>query len=335
MRHGGIEMLPAVAALCGLVAAVGCAGGGDEPLGDGDAGGSSPPIGALVTVLPQRPMVEAIGGDLVDVTVLVAEGQDPHLVEPMPSQLVAAAGADVWFTVGSGVEFELKNRERIAGQRAGMRVVDCHGGIDLLPLEGGGHGDHGEGEGSGAVDGQHHHGQGRTSAVTTDPHVWLAPDNLRVMADHVRDALIAIDPAHEDRFREGHAAYCATVDQLRADLDAALAASRGAAFLTMHPAWGYLARAYGLHQIAVEEGGHEPGPTGVASVIERARGEGASVILVSSLADPRGARVIADQAGLIVVPADPLAEDVPATLRAVARAISGGPAAAEPGEGSR
>jgi len=64
-------------------------------------------IGVAVTIMPQKEMVEAIGGDRIKVTVMVPPNASPHTYSPIPSQMAAVAEARLYFKVGSGVEFEI------------------------------------------------------------------------------------------------------------------------------------------------------------------------------------------------------------------------------------
>ncbi len=251
-------------------------------------------IRVIVTLLPQQHMAQAIGGERVEVTVMVPPGQSPHSYEPTPGQLLAVSKADLYFTVGSGVEFEIKNLELLQQQNPEMKIIDGHVGIDLLSVDGGSActDDHGEGH--------HHHG-------TTDPHVWLDAVNAQIMAGHLLAALIEVDPEYEAQYRSNHNGWTMAMADADTRIRALLSIHRGKAFLTYHPAWGYFARAYGLEQIAVEEGGQQPGPAGVSRVIEQARQAGIQAVIASPQYDTSSAQVIAAEIGGVVLPLNPLA----------------------------
>jgi len=92
-------------------------------------------VGVIVTIQPQLEFARRVGGDRVKVTVLVGEGQDPHTAQLTTGQLKDIARADLYFTVGSGVEYELANMGRILAQNDDMQVVDGSEGIQLIPFE--------------------------------------------------------------------------------------------------------------------------------------------------------------------------------------------------------
>ena len=73
----------------------------------GQKGMASGKIGVAVTILPQVEFVERVGGDKVDVTVMIPPGASPHTYEPVPSQIAVLSRAKMYAKVGSGLQFEL------------------------------------------------------------------------------------------------------------------------------------------------------------------------------------------------------------------------------------
>lgn len=295
-----------IALLVCLAMASGCRDGA-EPATD-----PLQPLVALATLPPLGAMVRDIGGERVDVTVLVPAGQSPHSYEPTPGQLVKASKARLWFTVGSGVEFEVNHARALRENNPGMTIVECSERIELMGIAAGEHHDHHH---------HHHHGE---AEQTHDPHVWTSPANVRAMAYNVLSELIHVDPHHEDYFRENYEGVTEALDQLEARLAELLVPRTDTTFLTYHPSFGYFARDYGLHQRAIEEAGHQPGPAGVAATVKQARDEGVRVIVVSPQYDAASAQVIAEELGGEVVRIDPLAEDYVATMSALAEAVARG-----------
>ncbi len=290
-------------ALLSLLSLLSCATAGCG----GDGGGGDPEgLDVVVSIEPQRWLVERVGGDRVRVTAMVPPGQSPHGYEPVPGQLVEVARADLYLAVGTGVEFEITHLAALKEQAPRMTVVETAADVRLRTWAHECDHDH---------DHDHDHG-------VQDPHVWLAPANLRTMAGQVLDALATADPAGAEGYRQRAMALDAELDALDGELRTRLAPRRGAAFLVVHPSWGYFADAYGLRQLAVEQGGQQPGPAGLAAVIDQARREGVDTVFVAPQFDASSAQVIATEIGGLVVTADPLAGDVPAQLRALAAALA-------------
>jgi zinc transport system substrate-binding protein len=259
-------------------------------------------IGAIVSIGPQREMVEAVGGDLVKVTVMVPPGESPHTYSPVPSQMKEVAKAKVYFEVGSGVEFELNHLDTLRSQNKGMKVIDCSDGVTLLDMEGHDH--------------DHEHGE--------DPHIWLSPVNAVIMVDNIYEGLVKVDPDNEPVYKNNRDAYVASLELLHSELEDRFAPHQNESFLTYHASWGYFAHEYGLEQLVIEEGGKEPGPAGVAAIIEQAKEHNITVVFVSPQFDTSNAEVIAQEIGGKVVHVDPLSGDYISNMREVAAKLEEG-----------
>ena len=277
--------------------------------------GTDRKVGVFVSILPQAQFVERVGGEHVDVDVLVGPGQEPHTFEPTPRQMTRLGRARLYFRVG--LPFEETLCPKLASIHKGLEIVDTRDGIELRPMTPG-HAGENENE-TGAA-----HGQGET-----DPHVWLSPKLARIQARTICEALCRVDAAHQAFFRGSLHALQADLDRLDSELAQVLSPLKGRSFYVFHPAFGYLADAYGLKQKAVETGGKDPGPRHIAALIEQAKADGVKVIFVQPQFPRRAAETIADQIGGVVVPMDPLARDYLGNLRQMAekirKALSPGP----------
>ena len=85
---------------------------------------SNDKIGVVVTVGPQEEFVKQVGGDRVNVTVMVPQGADPHTYEPLPNQMKQVQDAKIYYIVGSGIEFELAWMDKLKGINPEMKVVN-------------------------------------------------------------------------------------------------------------------------------------------------------------------------------------------------------------------
>jgi len=92
-------------------------------------------ISIIVTIIPQKEIVSSIGGEHVDITVMVPAGQSPHTYEPTPEQLMKVSQADAYFIVGSGVEFELTHLDTIKEQNSDLIIFDCSEGITVVSFD--------------------------------------------------------------------------------------------------------------------------------------------------------------------------------------------------------
>ena len=274
-------------------ATAGCTGTDRQPDGT---------VVVAVTIPPEQEFAERVGGDHVRVILLVPPGADPHTYEPPPGVLADVAGADMYAAVGSGIEFELTWKDKIAALNPGMRVVDCSRGVDLIATGEGGH-------------------------AGTDPHIWVSPRNAKIMVGNIRDGLIEVDPANADDYRRNADDYLEELDALDTEIAGAFAASGVKVVMVSHPSWAYLARDYGFSEVPIEDEGKEPSPQRIEHLITQAKEEHIRVIFASPEHATRSADVIADEIGGRVVTVSPLAKEYVANMRHVASAFagSGGP----------
>ena len=270
-------------------------------------GTSAAPLQVFVSIPPQKWLSDQVGGGLVSTHVLVDSGQEPHNFEPTPKQIAALFRSQLYFTVDMEFEREISRKIRQSGTR--VQVIDVTHSIHKISITGQGH----EG-GDGRLDEEDHH-------AGLDPHVWLAPANLKIMATAMAAAMATADPANESAYKRNLQAVTVTLDRLNKNIQQTLAPHKGSAFLVFHPAFGYFAHAYGLHQEAVEVEGKSPTPRQLYSLLARAKADNVKVVFVQPQFDRKSAQAIAHGIGGEVVPLDPLSEDVVGNLKIMAEKI--------------
>lgn len=262
------------------------------------------PLPVYASVPPITALAEAVGGPRVDAHSLLRPGENPVTFSPTPRQLARLADSRLFITVG--LPFEKVWLPRIRQLSKGLQVLDLRTGLHLLPLP------------------EHRHAAGDPhTGDEPDPHVWTDPVALIHMSETLRDALIRLDPEHAEEYRQRQATLAARLQGLDRALRTRLAPLKNRDFLVFHPAWGYFARRYGLHQLAIEHEGKQGGARWMAELIERARSGDIRVIVVQPQFDQRLARQIAQAIGGRVVSVDPLAPDIENSLQRLARVLAG------------
>lgn len=260
---------------------------------------SAASIEVFVSVLPQKLFVERIGGDRVHVRVMVNKGYNPATYQPTTRQIAELANADLY--VRTGIPFEESWMPRISAANSRMKILDLRDGISLLSLA-------------------HEHGDHNHDL---DPHVWTDPLLVKEHIVRLRDVLSEVRPDLAGEFSANQVAFAEELDLLHQDINRKLKGSKGKAFFVFHPAWGYLAKRYGLQQIAAEYEGKEPTARQMALMIEQAKAAQASVIFVQPQFSMKTARVLANEIGARVEEADPLAENYIETMRKFATRLVG------------
>ncbi len=269
-------------------------------------------VNAVVSVLPEKTFVEAIGGDKVHATVMVLPGNSPHAYEPKPSQMKAIAKADIYFAIG--VEFEEAWLPKFANQNSDMVISDVSKGVKKAPIIGHHHAE--ETHTDKAQEEAHHHDG-------LDPHIWTAPANVKIIAHNIYEALIAKDKANSAYYKTNYEAFLKHVDETDKAIKTILAHTpKGTKFMVFHPAWGYFAAEYGLTQIAIEAGGKNPKPKQVIRLINEAKNEQVKAVFTAPEFSQKVAKQIAKEVGVPVRPISPLNPKWAQNLIDLAKAIA-------------
>ena len=270
-------------------------------------GPASTKLQVSVSIPPQAYFVRRIGGDKVEVHVVVPPYLDPHEYDPTPAQLARLTRSRLYVKTGlAEFTFEPRLIDPTLAAHPDMHVVDMSKGIrlrrigeDEVPLAGT------------AVDAD-------TQAGARDPHIWTDPANARIIVRNIYEGLVAVEPASQAYFQTNLNSLLADIDAVDAEIEKTLADYRGGYFMDYHPAWGCFAQAYGLHQVCIEVEGKEPGPKDLERVIDLGREKRIKVIFVQKGFDRRSAQVVADAIGAKVVEIDPMAEDWLTNMKTVA-----------------
>ena len=253
-----------------------------------------------VTLEPLRYFTEAIAGDCFEVVSMVPKGSSPESYDPTPQQLVNLSKSQAYLRIGY-IGFEQAWMKKLEANYPTMKVYDTSKGVELIREEGHHHGDH------------YHEGG-------VEPHIWNSTQNASVIADNIYAALCEMDADHQPEYKQRLDSLKQVIARTDADVRTLLA-NADSTFLIYHPALSYFARDYGLHQISIEEGGKEPSPATLKTLIETCRREGAQVIFVQQEFDQRNAQLIANELGIEIVPINPLSHDWAEEMLRVASAL--------------
>lgn len=266
----------------------------------------SEPLNIVVSVLPEKYFVDRIGGDTVDVEVLVPPGMSPHTYQPQARQMVFLSRAALYFRFG--LPFEEVMMPKIVDHFDGA-IIDLRQGLDLLP-----------------ADAHHHHEEEQEHAEhreeAFDPHFWLNPQYAMEIAKKIAGEMAAQRPEYRDEYDARLGELLADLEALDLQLSDKLAPCRGRGLLVFHPAWAYFAERYGMHQIAVEREGKTPGARHIGELMRHSEEQVLPVLLVQPQFDQRLATAIAGELGIGIAIGDPLAEDYIANLEKLADSIT-------------
>ncbi len=264
------------------------------------------PLTITVSILPQAYFVERIAGDAVIINVMVGPGEEAHTYEPSPEQMKTLSHSPIFFSIG--VEYEETWIPRFKDINPELAVVDSAAGIERIPMTDG----HAHEEETEAHDEE---GQ-------TDPHVWLSPQNGKLIAQNILAVLTELAPEQSEAFNENYDNLIADIDALDSRIQTILDGAEGRAFMVFHPAWGYFAHDYDLEQIPVQVGGQDPSVSELAELVDQAREENIQVVFIQPSFSSTDAQAIAEEVNGEVAVVDPLARDWLSNLETVAEAFA-------------
>lgn len=236
----------------------------------------------MVSLFPQYDIIRQIAQDKVDVELFLPAGSEPHSYEPSASILMKIVEADLF--VYSSDELEPWVKRLVEGNASeNLIVLDASNGITLLEAD---HGHEGEDEDE--------------EELAFDPHYWLDPQNMIIMSESIRDALIEIDPENEAFYIENANSYIASLKELDSNWqDLFDRAQLNQIIYGGHFAFGYLSHRFGLEILSPYSGyapDAEPSAQALAGLMDVLAEKEINVIFYEELIDPRVARIIAEQA---------------------------------------
>lgn len=238
-------------------------------------------------------IVKNVGGDAIDLKVLLPVGTDPHAFNATPQDVAAVSDADVVMANGAGLEEFLVSLIQSAGD---VPVVPLADGVTLH--EGGGHEDEAA-EGATPEAEEHEH--------AVDPHTWTTPTNALVYVQNAAAALGTLDPANAAIYTANAAAYTAQLQEvdgwIQSQIDTIPADNRK--LVTDHEAFGYYCEQYGLAQVGAVIPAYttEAGASAqdLANLEDTMRAQNVKAVFVSSSTNPTVADTLASDLGIQVV----------------------------------
>lgn len=201
-------------------------------------------VTVAATIFPLADIVKNVGGERVEVLLLIPPGASEHSQALTPQQLQDLSRASTIFRIGHGLDDQLT--ERIHRSIPSLGAVTVDRGIVLREFgEEEEHEEQEHEEGEEAE--EHHHDTGE------DPHYWLSVPNGIKIASTVAEALIQLDPAGAQVYQQNLAAYQSELEAIETELQASAAKISLKEFMAVHNAWSYLADQYGFQLVATYE----------------------------------------------------------------------------------
>lgn len=241
-------------------------------------------------------LVQQVGGSHVDVYFIASPKENPHFIQPRPSDVLKVKQADVFLNSGLDLEAWRDPLLNAAGNpkaaKGGAGEIALSKNIRLLnvPVAG------------------ISRAQGDIHAMG-NPHYWLGPENGLIMAATIARRLSEIDPANAADYESNRAAFETKLTAKLAEWKAALAPYAGAEFIAYHDEWPYLAEFAGfkIDQFLEPKPGIPPGPKHLAELEAYIPQNGVKGIVYTAISPAKPAGALSKKTG---IPAIELAQAV-------------------------
>ena len=255
----------------------------------------------VCTLFPYYDFARQIGGDDVDVTLVVPAGRETHSFEPTPMDVIRISQADVFIYNGGESEQWVADILDAAGEDipcvlSMMDAAELHEEELVEGMQGGasahGHHDHDEDEDDG-------------EEIEYDEHIWTSPVTAMALCRAITDGLCQADPDHADSFRARLTDYLAALEALDGTFREIVAeGSRNLLVFGDRFPLLYFCREYGLDYRAAFHGcagDTEPSLATLKYLIDKVQEEGIPVVYTIELSSRKVAEAIAETTGAKVL----------------------------------
>ena len=257
----------------------------------------------VVSIPPQRYLMEAIVGNKVQVSCLLSDDSNPETYEPDMQVMLSVERSDAYFIVGT-IGYELAIMPKLQSNNPDLPIINTSEGIQFLDS-------HDADEGN------------------VDPHVWVSVRNTKIIAKNMYAHLVKLYPKWQKYFTKRYQALQKSLDEMDRNFTSRLQQAQHSSFLVWHPTFSYFARDYQLKQIALDDG-KEPTVTALRNRLDLARKSGAEVLFLQPQIDGRQAATLLRDLNVEKITINPLSMKWNEELTKMVDAIASQPVAKNP-----
>ena len=251
------------------------------------------PIKIVATLPVLKDWVEQVGKQRVEVKSLLTGLESEHTYTPRPTDIIALRKAGMLVKVGLGLEIWAEGLIANA-QNPRLLVLTTSRGVPLMKGT-----DNNKTRKTPSHKDENHLG---------NPHIWLDPENAKIMIRHITEGLINLDPTSKSFYLQNQATYFRILDELQSRLLKRVQALKSRKIVTHHAAWPYFARRFGfiIRGNIITQVGAEPSAQQIAKLIQLIKREKIRVIVSEPQLNPRFPQTLAEETGAKVVILTPL-----------------------------
>ncbi len=281
------------------------------------AGGSSAEAGCpaiedrKINVVATTPMVgefvSQVGGDNINLTVIMPPEADPHIYEPAPQDAGTIADADLVFY--TGLRYEPAAVVKLLESSACSTDVLAEVGENVFPIEfkEGGHDDHGDHDDHDEEGHDDHEGHEGHDHGAFDPHFWFDPNRVAYATEYIESKLVEFDPSNASSYEAAGSAYTDELKSLTGQVSDLISTvpSQNRKLITTHESLGYLEAKFGLEVLSTIipslDSANEISPAQLVDVIDVIEDNNVKVIFIEAEAPSVYAETIVAETGIKAV----------------------------------
>lgn len=294
-------------------------------------------LNVVTSFYPIYEFAKEIGGEDANVINLLPTGVEPHDWTPKSQDIMNTSKAQLFLYNGAGLEGWVPNFLQGIDKSSQVKAVEVSQGIELIHTDendGHNHGAAGQAEDQQAVSEAHDRGDGHEHGHEhdahetaeagasssgeeahehegthyVDPHTWVSPKSALIMAENIKNELIAADPDHKVDYEQRYEGLKEKLVALDAEFEQKLSSLPKQEIVVSHQAFGYLCRDYGLVQHSIMGLSPEAEPRGqdLVRLAQLVKDEGIKYIFFEELVSDRLAQTLASEAGVETMVLNPV-----------------------------
>lgn len=258
------------------------------------------------TIYPLQFFTDEIGGEFVTTENIVPPGSDAHNVEVTTKTMIKLSDSDAFIHTGTGLE-AFAEKVIKAVEKEKIQIVNAAEHVDFIGAkEMDSHDEESEENHEGHVEEteenhEENHEEGHEDEhgheSDLDPHVWLDPQRSIILAENIKNALVELDPEHEEEFESNFASLKGELEKLDSEFEDMVNQAKIKTFLVSHSAYGYWEDAYGLKQIGISglSPTDEPSQKDLTEIIELVKEENLNYIFFEPNLTNKVAEAVKDE----------------------------------------
>lgn len=224
-------------------------------------------------------LVSQIAGDGYDIHQVTPGGVEPHDFEPSPQDIVQLQKANMLFANGLGLDPWVERLSSTLAER-GVTVITVTDGLSEQGV----------------------------NMQQDNPHVWLDPHAMVVIAKNIAADLAKQFPADSARFTANGDRLAIALTAVDAAYKQGLANCRLRDIIVSHDAFAYLAARFDINVIPIAgfSPQEQPSAKHVSELITLAKQKGIKTVFFETLVSPKLSQTLADEVGATTAVLDPI-----------------------------